>query len=306
MEHMEQMNLILKIQSASTSLRRRRRRWQSTAWRIGKRCCFSRLPIWRRPAASGEASVFRFCRTLGLSGYQEFKMQMSLSQTFSGAKETADREDGREDGQTGDGEGARKRPLTDRVLEAHQLALRETRMLLDEQQLERMLDFLDQAKRVYFFGISDSLLVAQEARNKFLRLTDKVICVEDSHLMAVTASMLSEEDFLVVVSYSGATKDVIQMVRLAKKSGAKVGAITHYRKSPLTDLSDAVLLCGGQEGPMDRGSLAAKTGQLYLVDLLHQGYFERNEQQCLENRKKSHCCGGGQGVLIQKANFRTK
>ena len=214
-------------------------------------------------------------------------MQMSLSQTFSGAKETADREDGREDGQTGDGEGARKRPLTDRVLEAHQLALRETRMLLDEQQLERMLDFLDQAKRVYFFGISDSLLVAQEARNKFLRLTDKVICVEDSHLMAVTASMLSEEDFLVVVSYSGATKDVIQMVRLAKKSGAKVGAITHYRKSPLTDLSDAVLLCGGQEGPMDRGSLAAKTGQLYLVDLLHQGYFERNEQQCLENRKKA-------------------
>ena len=79
-------------------------------------------------------------------------------------------------------------------------------MLLDEQQLERMLDFLDQAKRVYFFGISDSLLVAQEARNKFLRLTDKVICVEDSHLMAVTASMLSEEDFLVVVSYSGATR----------------------------------------------------------------------------------------------------
>mgnify|MGYP000624027060 FL=1 len=77
------------------------------------------------------------------------------------------------------------------------------------------------------------------------------------------------------------------MVRLAKKSGAKVGAITHYRKSPLTDLSDAVLLCGGQEGPMDRGSLAAKTGQLYLVDLLHQGYFERNEQQCLENRKKA-------------------
>ena len=90
-----------------------------------------------------------------------------------------------------------------------------------------------------------------------------------------------------VVSYSGATKDVIQMVRLAKKSGAKVGAITHYRKSPLTDLSDAVLLCGGQEGPMDRGSLAAKTGQLYLVDLLYQGYFERNEQHCLENRKKA-------------------
>ena len=287
MEHMEQMNLILKIQSAFNQFTKAEKKVAEYCLANREKVLFLSITDLAEACGAGEASVFRFCRTLGLSGYQEFKMQMSLSQTFSGAKETADREDGREDGQTGDGEGARKRALTDRVLEAHQLALRETRMLLDEQQLERMLDFLDQAKRVYFFGISDSLLVAQEARNKFLRLTDKVICVEDSHLMAVTASMLSEEDFLVVVSYSGATKDVIQMVRLAKKSGAKVGAITHYRKSPLTDLSDAVLLCGGQEGPMDRGSLAAKTGQLYLVDLLYQGYFERNEQQCLENRKKA-------------------
>lgn len=287
MEHMEQMNLILKIQSAFNQFTKAEKKVAEYCLANREKVLFLSITDLAEACGAGEARVFRLCRTLGLSGYQEFKMQMSLSQTFSGAKETADREDGREDGQTGDGEGARKRALTDRVLEAHQLALRETRMLLDEQQLERMLDFLDQAKRVYFFGISDSLLVAQEARNKFLRLTDKVICVEDSHLMAVTASMLSEEDFLVVVSYSGATKDVIQMVRLAKKSGAKVGAITHYRKSPLTDLSDAVLLCGGQEGPMDRGSLAAKTGQLYLVDLLYQGYFERNEQQCLENRKKA-------------------
>ena len=287
MEHMEQMNLILKIQSAFNQFTKAEKKVAEYCLANREKVLFLSITDLAEACGVGEASVFRFCRTLGLSGYQEFKMQMSLSQTFSGAKETADREDGREDGQTGDGEGARKRPLTDRVLEAHQLALRETRMLLDEQQLERMLDFLDQAKRVYFFGISDSLLVAQEARNKFLRLTDKVICVEDSHLMAVTASMLSEQDFLVVVSYSGATKDVIQTVRLAKKSGAGIGAITHYRKSPLTDLSDAVLLCGGQEGPMDRGSLAAKTGQLYLVDLLYQGYFERNEQQCLENRKKA-------------------
>ena len=205
-KHMEQMNLILKIQSAFNQFTKAEKKVAEYCLANREKVLFLSITDLAEACGVGEASVFRFCRTLGLSGYQEFKMQMSLSQTFSGAKETADREDGREDGQTGDGEGARKRALTDRVLEAHQLALRETRMLLDEQQLERMLDFLDQAKRVYFFGISDSLLVAQEARNKFLRLTDKVICVEDSHLMAVTASMLSEEDFLVVVSYSGATK----------------------------------------------------------------------------------------------------
>ena len=148
MEHMEQMNLILKIQSAFNQFTKAEKKVAEYCLANREKVLFLSITDLAEACGVGEASVFRFCRTLGLSGYQEFKMQMSLSQTFSGAKEMADREDGREDGQTGDGEGARKRPLTDRVLEAHQLALRETRMLLDEQQLERMLDFLDQAKRV--------------------------------------------------------------------------------------------------------------------------------------------------------------
>ena len=104
MEHMEQMNLILKIQSAFNQFTKAEKKVAEYCLANREKVLFLSITDLAEACGVGEASVFRFCRTLGLSGYQEFKMQMSLSQTFSGAKETADREDGREDGQTGDGE----------------------------------------------------------------------------------------------------------------------------------------------------------------------------------------------------------
>ena len=160
-------------------------------------------------------------------------------------------------------------------------------MMLDREELEKVLNMLDNARRVYFFGIGDSLLVAQEAMSKFLRITGKVNCIQDPHMQAVAAAMMNEEDLVFIISYSGATKDNLQVAKLAKESGAKVAAISHFMKSPLTAYCDAVLLCGAKEGPLDGGSMSAKLGQLYLIDLLYQGFYERNMQECMENNQKA-------------------
>ena len=268
---MGQENLILKMQSVYNQFTRAERKVADYCLSHREEVLFLSITDLAEACGVGEASVFRFCRTLELSGYQEFKMQLSLSRQGEGAQLP----------------GADDAGLARRMLSAHQKAIADTCQMLDPAMLKRMLDLIQEAKRVYFFGISDSLLVAMAARNKFLRITGKVLCVEDSHMMAVTATMLSEKDLVIMVSYSGATRDVIQIARLAKQAKAKVGALTYYRKSPLTDYADAVLLCGGQEGPLDRGSLAATAGQMYLVDLLYQGYYERNQAQSRENKEKA-------------------
>ena len=125
------------------------------------------------------------------------------------------------------------------------------------------------------------------AMRKFLRITGKVNCIQDPHMQAVAAAMMNEEDLVFIISYSGATKDNLQVAKLAKESGAKVAAISHFMKSPLTAYCDAVLLCGAKEGPLDGGSMSAKLGQLYLIDLLYQGFYERNMQECMENNQKA-------------------
>ncbi|MBR6771278.1 MAG: MurR/RpiR family transcriptional regulator [Lachnospiraceae bacterium] len=219
----------------------------------------------------GDTSVYRFCRSMNLQGYQEFKMRLSLGQGT--AQETDEME--------------KTHDLAETVMNLNIRALKDTYALLNKEDFEKALAMFSQAGRVYFFGIGDSLLTAQEACNKFLRVTNKVICITDSHMQAMAASTASQDDLFIIISYTGSTKDNILVAKLAKQSGAKVVCISHFRKSPLTAYADVTLLCGADVSPLDGGSMTVKVGQLYLTDLLYQEYYSRNYKVCRKNNEKT-------------------
>ncbi len=234
----------------------------------------------------GDTSVFRFCKTMELKGYQEFKMMLSLSLRNESEENK---------GLTGDvslkdtfSEVAQK------VLNTNMNALTETYSLLDEAVFSAAIDSLHEAERIYFFGVGASLLTAMKAMNKFLRIEPKVYCVQDSHMQAMVASMLGPSDTAVLFSYSGATKDTIHVAEMAKQSGAKIICVTRFVKSPLTSYADYTLLCGANEGPLQGGSTSAEISQMFLVDMMYTEYYRRYYDFCSENNEKTS------GSVIEK------
>lgn len=226
-----------------------------------------------------DASVHRFCRSVGVKGYQEFKMKLSLSLTPG---ETAERTEEEHM------EGADSLSyILDGILETHINALKETRTLLSVGAVDRTVEMIEAAKHIYFFGIGDSLLTAQEARNKFLRIMNKVSCIEDPHMQAMSASMASPDDLIFIISYSGSTKDNVYVAEIARQAGAKIVGITRFLKSPLTNYTDVLLTCGANEGPLEGGSMSVKMSQLYIIDVLFQEYYRRNLTISRENNKKT-------------------
>lgn len=220
----------------------------------------------------GDTSVFRFCKTLELKGYQEFKMQLSLSL---------------HDETTGQGRLEGDISLKDsfaevsrKVLNTNMSALEETYSLLNEESFDRVIRFLYEAKRICFFGVGASMLSAMKATNKFLRIEPKVFCVSDSHMQAMAASMMGEGEVAVIFSYSGATKDTIHVAELAKRAGAATICITRFVKSPLTSFSDVTLLCGANEGPLQGGSTSSEVSQMFLIDLMYTEYYRRYFETC--------------------------
>ena len=226
-----------------------------------------------------DASVYRFCRTIGVKGYQEFKMKLSLSM--------ASADDGTEKENKNPKTSDSARKMLDDILESHISVLKETHLLLKWDEIERVVGMMEKAKNIYFFGIGDSLLTALEVRNKFLRITKKVHCVDDPHMQAMIASMMTQDDLVFLISYSGATKDIVYISDILSGVGAKVVAITRFLKSPLTSHVDAVLLCGSNEGSLEGGSLGAKLSQLYIVDILFKEYYRRNLGISMENNQKT-------------------
>lgn len=226
----------------------------------------------------GESSVFRFCKTMNLKGYQEFKIV--LAHSISQDEETPQL-NGKITMQDSIGE------LSSKILSTNISALTETFNLINENDISNAIDSMIAAERVHFFGVGASLMTAMEAKNKFMRITNKTECSIDSHLQIMSAALMTERDVAVLISYSGSTKDTIEVAKVAKERGAKIISITRFAKSPLTSYSDITLLCGANEGPLQGGSLSAKISQLYLLDLLYVEYFKRTNKESILNKEST-------------------
>ncbi len=221
----------------------------------------------------GDTSVFRFCKTMNVKGYQEFKMMLSLSMRASESPLT-DTEDTTITLEDNISELAKK------VLSENVSAIQETYSLIDVKQMTAAMDALSSAKRIVFFGVGTSMLTAMKAMNKFLRIEPKVICNMDANMQLITASTLTDQDVALIFSYSGSTKDTVEIARSAKAAGAKTIVITRFTKSPLTEFADIILLCGANEGTLQNGSTSAEISQLFLVDVMYSEYFRRHSQRC--------------------------
>ena len=272
-------NLILDIQLSYNQFTKTEKKIADYIIKNMNRVLFMSITELSESCGVADASVHRFCRTMGVKGYQEFKMKLSLS--------VNPEEEALQEKTVQDWNNDSLEFMLDKILQGHMNALKETRMLMSMENIVKTVELMEKATNIYFFGIGDSLLTAREARNKFLRICNKVSCIDDPHMQAMTASMAGPGDVIFIISYSGATKDNVYVAKIAKKTGAKIVGITRFLKSPLTSYTDTLLVCGSNEGPLDGGSMGAKLSQLYIIDVLFQEYYKRNKEMSSENNKKT-------------------
>lgn len=220
----------------------------------------------------GESSVFRFCKSIDLKGYQELKIQLAHSSSNSPSAQPV--EVSEEDS---------TKELSKAVLMTTTSALQDTYNLVDEENIRKTVELFVKANRIYFYGVGSSMITAMDARSRFMRITNKTEMIFDTHLQNMAASLMTKDDVAVFFSYSGSTKDTIETARIAHNRGAKIIAITRFMKSPLTNYADITLLSGANEGPLQGGSLSAKISQLFLVDLLYAEYFRVTHEESTKN-----------------------
>ena len=228
----------------------------------------------------GDTTVFRFCKTLKISGYQDFKMMLAQSLSSKESTSTMTLSDEIDISDSID-EVCRKLLNTDIA------ALKQTLDMINVEDIHKAVDMIANAKLIYFFGAGASSVMALEAFYKFARILPNVVSTQDVHMQAMSSSLLNEDDLAIAFSYSGSTKDVIDILKRAKQNHAKTICVTRFAESPLTAYADIVLLCGANEGPFQGGALSAKVAQLYLLDILYTEYFKKNYVVSDQNKKRT-------------------
>jgi len=218
----------------------------------------------------GEATILRFCRKLGLKGYQEFKLVL--------AQELSKNIYNEEEGYIG--------KIADNMISA----ISETKNIINMMELDKAIELLAKSRRKYFFGLGNSGIAAMEAKTRLMRIGFHVDALQDSHFMAMTTSTLTSEDVIVLVSISGSTKDIIDVAEIARENGVKIIVITNYSKSPVARYADIILYTVRREGPLEGGSMVSKISQLYLIDVLCTGitlYINGDANEMLEKTARA-------------------
>lgn len=159
---MEQQNILLKIQSMGNQFTKKERQLADYCLSHQDEIIYMSITDLALACGVGEASVTRFCRKLGAQGYQDFKVQVSISQARVGAILEAHADDRMGVEHRPEPEAAAgQTDWAQKVFLAHRKALHETMLLVDEKTLLSIVQMFEQADRIHFFGVSDSLLMAR-------------------------------------------------------------------------------------------------------------------------------------------------
>jgi DNA-binding MurR/RpiR family transcriptional regulator len=220
---------------------------------------------------TSESTVVRLTQKIGYKGYQEFKIVLARDLVEPATEIYAAIEPG-DDLAT----------VTNKVFQANAQALRDTLEVLDEAQLQRGVDALASARRVEIYGVGGSAPLAVDAYHKFLKLGVSAVALSDGDLMAMSSSLLGERDVALGISHTGASRDVTDALGRAKSHGATTICITHRPASPITKVSDVVLVTAAQQTAFRSDASSSRIAQLTIIDTLYVGVAHVNHARSLQ------------------------
>ena len=225
-----------------------------------------------------EATISRFARRLNYKGYNAFKLAVAHSTAGRSAGNPLSGQVLAEDGVS---------DVCQKLFAANVDAMEQTLSLLRPEDVTAAGDLLERADKVLCMGQGGSMILAMEAAHLFSTCWPRYHAVQCSHLQAITAALLGREDVLLFFSYSGSTRDILDLMRVARERGSRIILITRFPKSPGAALADIVLQCGSDEGPLQMGTVPARISQLFLVDLLFNEVCRQNLPAAMANRERT-------------------
>jgi RpiR family carbohydrate utilization transcriptional regulator len=212
-------------------------------------------------------TVVRFCRSVGYDGLTDFKRKLagSVNEGVPFVHRSVDEDDKCADIVV---------KVIDNAVSAFLKYRNDAATGAFERAIVALTDAGRNAKRIEFYGVGNSGIVAQDAQHKFFRLGVRATAVSDGHVQVMSATMLQPGDCAVVISNSGRSRDLLDAAEIARKKGATTILIT-ASGSPLAATATGtqqVLLAADHPEDYDRYSpMVSRLLHLVIIDILTTG-----------------------------------
>ncbi len=223
---------------------------------------FANLPVTELAdrAHVSKPTVVRFCRSVGYDGLSDFKLKLagSVSEGVPFIHRSVDADDKTSDVAV---------KVIDNTVAAFLKYRNDASSFALDQAAQALAETHATGKRIEFYGVGNSGIVAQDAQHKFFRLGMNTIAYSDGHMQVMSASMLGKGDCVVVISNSGRTRDLMDACDLARKRGATTIVIT-ASGSPLATAGHIHLTADHPESYDRYSPMVSRLLHLLIIDIL--------------------------------------
>ena len=219
------------------------------------------------------ATVIRFVKTLKFDGLQQLKLAIAADMD-SQKPDITDEIIHQKDGLSEIVEKNKRNMIN---------SIERLYALMDLELIEKSVDAIDSAKKVYLFGVGASGIVCYDINYKLSRIGKNVVFNNDIHLQLVNLNFITKEDACVCVSYSGNTKETVLVAEIAKKAGAKTVGICCYGRNELSKICDITLRVPHDERELRLGAISSRNTTLTLLDTIYLAITHRHYPDVLND-----------------------
>lgn len=200
-----------------------------------------------KSAEVSNATVTRLCKKLNYASFAELKSYLGRETKRGSVKEAG---------------------VIEVVGSFYDTMVGASKMLIDDQQLAELIGSIKQAQKITLCGIGSSGLTANEFKYQLMRMGLTVDCITDPHMMLMGAKLLGPEDLLICVSNSGETQALIKACHIASENNVKIGALTNFKDSTLTNLADICLYTSSVKSMHDGRFINTQLTMYFVLDCI--------------------------------------
>jgi RpiR family transcriptional regulator, carbohydrate utilization regulator len=229
---------------------------------LGDPRAFANLPVSELAdrAHVSKPTVVRFCRSIGYDGLSDFKLKLagSVSEGVPFIHRSVDVDDKTSDVLV---------KVIDNTVAAFLKYRNDASSFAVEKAVDALASTYKTGRRIEFYGVGNSGIVAEDAQHKFFRLGVNTIAYSDGHMQVMSATLLGPGDCVVVISNSGRTRDLMDACDIARKNGATTIVMT-ATGSPLASAGHIHLAADHPEGYDRYSPMVSRLLHLVIIDVL--------------------------------------
>lgn len=206
---------------------------------------------------TSDATVLRFCRSLGYLGFADFKISLVPELLRTGEKVYLEMDDEKD-----------PEKIKETFRRNFIFQMDSTLKNCKEELLKSLAFKIARAKRVLIIGLGGSAGVAHIFCDSLGSLGIYSSFLRDRSIIQNVVTMLGPEDVIVGISHSGETEEVVSALRTAKEYGATTVGLTNFSPSNLSGVVQYPLITSVPDNLLGSYSCQARISQLMILELI--------------------------------------